>query len=86
VSSEGSIDNWLDYIIKRWPIVVALFLLIMGVAKTQWVQTAQASDISKLEIAITDIRDYNETFRKEYRQDQKDLDGKLTELLRAVNK
>ena len=35
---------------------------------------------------IKQIKGSNETFRVEYRQDQKELDVKLTELLRAVNK
>ena len=33
---------------------------------------------------IKSIKNSNETFRVEYRQDQKDLDSKLTELLMAV--
>lgn len=39
---------------------------------------------SDLKIQIGDIRVSQETFRKEYREDQKDLDRKLNELLRAV--
>ena len=84
MSSNGSIDSWLDYLIKRWPVVAAIAMLFLGVAKTQWVQTAQAQDISKLEVAISDIRDYNETFRKEYRDDQKDMQKTLAEISRAV--
>lgn len=82
--SNGSIDNWLDYLIKRWPIVAAMFFLIMGVAKTQWVQNAQASDINELKGAIVEIKTYNETFRKEYRDDQKDMQKTLAEISRAV--
>ena len=38
-----------------------------------------------LKVQIADVRVAQETFRKEYRQDQKDLDQKLIELLKAVN-
>lgn len=82
--ANGSIDNWLDYLIRRWPVVAVVGVLVMGVAKTSWVQNAQASDISDLKGAITEIKSYNEQFRREYREDQNSLDSKLTELLKAV--
>lgn len=37
-----------------------------------------------LKVQVADVRGAQETFRKEYRQDQKDLDNKLAELLKAV--
>mgnify|MGYP001586941151 CR=1 FL=1 len=42
------------------------------------------SDIVDLKANISQIQVSQETFRKEYREDQKDLDRKLGELLRAV--
>lgn len=39
-----------------------------------------------LKIQIADVRGAQETFRKEYREDQKDLDRKLSVLLEAIKK
>lgn len=41
-------------------------------------------DIGELKQSVADIRVSQETFRKEYREDQKDLDKKLDALLVAV--
>lgn len=40
--------NWVDYLVKRWPLVIALISIIFGVAKTQFVQNAQADQISDI--------------------------------------
>lgn len=45
---EGTIDNWMDYLIKRWPLMVAVGLLVLGVVKTQFVQNAQATEMVKM--------------------------------------
>lgn len=37
-----------------------------------------------LKVQVSEIRSSQETFRKEYREDQKDLDRKLSEILRVV--
>lgn len=37
-----------------------------------------------LKLQIADVRGAQETFRREYREDQKDLDKKLGEILRVV--
>lgn len=37
-----------------------------------------------LKVQIADVRGAQETFRQEYRQDQKDLDKKMSELLMAI--
>ena len=42
--------------------------------------------INDLKVQIADVRGAQETFRKEYRQDQKEMDSKLNELLRAVRR
>jgi len=42
--------------------------------------------VNDLKVQIADIRGAQETFRKEYRQDQKEIDSKLNELLRAVRR
>ena len=39
-----------------------------------------------LKVQIADVRGAQETFRKEYREDQKDLDRKLENLLNEVKK
>ena len=54
---DGSIDGWMDYLIKRWPIVVAVIGLIVGVLKTQWVQNAQAEDLKMMRDAINEYSD-----------------------------
>lgn len=48
MSKEDSIDNWMDYLIKRWPLVVAIGFLVLGVVKTQWVQNAQANEMRRM--------------------------------------
>ena len=45
---------------------------------------ANTTSIGDLKTSVGEIRTAQETFRREYREDQKDLDGKLVELLRAV--
>lgn len=47
---------------------------------------ANAKDISDLKDSVTEVRAAQETFRREYREDQKDLDRKLGELLVAVKR
>jgi len=47
---------------------------------------ANQSDIVDLKLSISSLKVSQEIFRKEYREDQKDLDRKLSELLNAVNK
>lgn len=50
--SNDGIDNWLDYLIKRWPLVAAIGFLVFGVLKTQWVQNAQADDMRRINESI----------------------------------
>ena len=57
MGSEDSIDNWMDYLIKRWPIAVALCLLVGGVAKTQFVQNAQATELKSINTSIDSFSD-----------------------------
>lgn len=42
--------------------------------------------ISELKASVQEVRDSQEQFRREYRDDQKTLDVKLTELLKAVKR
>lgn len=44
------------------------------------------ASISELKDSVGEVRTAQETFRKEYREDQKDLDRKLGELLIAIKK
>jgi len=53
---HSNIDNWLDYLIKRWPVALALVALIVGVSKTQWVQNAQADEIREIKESIKSFR------------------------------
>lgn len=45
---------------------------------------ANATAVSELKESVKDIRVSQEQFRREYREDQKTLDTRLLELLRAV--
>lgn len=52
-------------------------------------QAKSASDInaiavSELKVAVNEVRAAQETFRKEYREDQKDLSNSLAGIARAV--
>lgn len=48
-------------------------------------EAGKALDIGQqLQLQVADIRGAQEQFRREYREDQKDLDKKLGEILRVV--
>lgn len=47
---------------------------------------SNAKDIGDLKDSVKEVRSAQETFRREYREDQKDLDKKLGELLIAIKK
>lgn len=48
------------------------------------VSEENTASILELKDSVKDVRLSQEQFRREYREDQKDLNSKLTELLRAV--
>lgn len=50
------------------------------------VSESNTASISELKGSVQDIKDSQEQFRREYREDQKDLNVKLTELLRLTKK
>ena len=46
-----------EYLAKRWPLVVAAVLIIVGVAKTQWIQNAQASEMRDIKESLSELAD-----------------------------
>lgn len=50
------------------------------------VSDSNTTSISELKDSVKDIRVSQEQFRREYREDQKNLDTRLIELLKAVKK
>lgn len=50
------------------------------------VSSSNTESIAELKSSVQEVRVSQEQFRREYREDQKALDFKLTELLKAVKK
>ena len=44
-----------EYLAKRWPLVVAAILIIVGVAKTQFVQNAQAEEMKDIKLSLSEL-------------------------------
>ena len=81
--------------LPRWALVFGFigFMTIGGfMLKGAWADLDQTKALTQkhdllipqLVEDVATIKAGNETFRREYREDQKDLDKKLNELLRAV--
>lgn len=81
--------------LPRWALIVGFvgFMTLSGfMLKGAFADLDATKELAKKhDLLIPDliddiklIKDGNETFRKEYREDQKDLETKLTELLKAV--
>lgn len=79
----------------RWALIaicgvfmgISIFFASRAIAendKTKATAEQAMAGVTQLQNQVADVRGAQETFRKEYREDQKDLDKKLVELLRVV--
>ena len=48
-------SNATEYMAKRWPLFVFIVAIILGVGKTQWVQSAQGEEMKEIKQSLSEL-------------------------------